>query len=73
MSILGFLHLFVESFLSGEARLDLGTQTQTEAKEELDQDINQASVGTDTFTFARTEERDQDHHLSALHAIPRPV
>jgi hypothetical protein len=68
-----FLHLFVEPLASREARLGSGTQTQTEAKKGLDQDTRQAVFGTETFTHARTEERDQDHHLSDLFVIPRTV
>jgi hypothetical protein len=73
MSKTSFLHLFAESVVDANQYLPLGTETFTEAKEELDKDINCSSVGTETFTHARTEERDQDHHLSDLHIIPRPM
>jgi hypothetical protein len=72
MSVACFLHLFVEPATPRESALSLDPDSVVE-NSKPSQHMTQTDLGTETFTEARTEERDQDHHLSQLYAIPRPA
>jgi hypothetical protein len=72
MSSACFLHLFIESSAPRESASNIDLDSILE-NPKIGNEISEAELGTETFTFAKTEERDQDHHLSQLYAIPRPV